>query len=133
MKQPSYSSADLSNLEGIYAMPDADSALQMCAQTLTDVLLERHQEMLKQQNSCHGQPQGERCFAEVVGFLPASLGSDSAWRYFIDHGLQACTQQLGLAAQQAMGCLINRGDGGDVTSAVSHAHMEGFLRVLSKS
>lgn len=107
------------------------SAVQMCAQTLTDVLVEWHQATLKQQNPCDGQAEGECFFAGIVASLPASLGDDSAWQYFIDHGLQACTTQLGFAAQQTVHCLLKAG-GHEMPCAVRHADMKAILRVLSK-
>lgn len=114
----------------ICAMLDAISALQMCAQTLTDALVEWHQATRKQYNPCHGQAE-EECYFAGIAFLPESLGSHSAWQYFVDNGLQACTEQLEIVAQQTLNRLGMAGDC-EMTSTVSHADIEALLHVLSK-
>ena len=113
----------------ICAILIAISALQMCAQTLTDALVKWHQATLQQQIPCHGQAKGDTYFAGMTACLRASLRADGAWQYFIDHGLQACTAQLGTAAQQTIEC-TTKANKWDI---LSHMDMDVYLRVLSES
>ena len=116
----------------ICVMLSAVLVLQAVAPTLITVLKEWHHPRLCMFTPPHpryGGLNGQSYFATIVAYLPSSLGTDDQnWLCFINRGLQACTDQLGIAAQLALD-QVKEANGWD---SLNYADMEVYLRVLSK-